>query len=180
MIYFTSDTHFNHKAIIHYCNRPFETVEEMNDRLIENWNKVVKPSDSVYHLGDFALYCDDVESIRKKLNGKIHLIKGNHDKTKIGKYFNWFGEQIRINYMKQDIILNHYPLLTYAGCYTKTWNLFGHVHTCKISNGNPDITRMNFLLPRQYDVGVDNNNYTPISFDEINEIIKKQLENEYC
>ena len=92
-----------------------------------------------------------------------------------GKYFYWFGPQLRINYKKQDIILNHYPLLTYAGCYTNTWNLFGHVHTLKIPNGNPDTTRMNYLLPLQYDVGVDNNNYTPISFDEVYEIINKQL-----
>ena len=152
MIFFTSDTHFNHKAIISYCSRPFESVEEMNDRLIDNWNQVVKPSD-----------------------GKINLIQGNHDRSKIGKYFDWFGPQLRINYKKQDIILNHYPLLTYAGCYTNTWNLFGHVHTLKIPNGNPDTTRMNYLLPLQYDVGVDNNNYTPISFDEVYEIINKQL-----
>ena len=78
MIFFTSDTHFNHKAIISYCSRPFESVEEMNDRLIDNWNQVVKPSDTVYHLGDFALYCNDIEQIRKKLNGKINLIQGNH------------------------------------------------------------------------------------------------------
>ena len=58
MIFFTSDTHFNHKAIISYCSRPFESVEEMNDRLIDNWNQVVKPNDTVYHLGDFALYCN--------------------------------------------------------------------------------------------------------------------------
>ena len=55
MIFFTSDTHFNHKAIISYCSRPFESVEEMNDRLIDNWNQVVKPSDTVYHLGDFDI-----------------------------------------------------------------------------------------------------------------------------
>ena len=175
MIFFTSDTHFNHKAIISYCSRPFESVEEMNDRLIDNWNQVVKPNDTVYHLGDFALYCNDVEQIRKKLNGKINLIQGNHDRSKIGKYFDWFGPQLRINYKKQDIILNHYPLLTYAGCYTNTWNLFGHVHTLKVPNGNPDTTRMNYLLPLQYDVGVDNNNFTPVSFDEVYEIINKQL-----
>lgn len=175
MIFFTSDTHFNHKAIISYCSRPFESVEEMNDRLIDNWNHVVKPNDTVYHLGDFSLYCDHVEELRKKLNGKINLIKGNHDRDKIGKYFDWFGSQLRINYKKQDILLNHYPFLTYAGCYTKTWNLFGHVHTLKTPSDNPDNNRMNYLLPMQYDVGVDNNNYTPVSFDEVYEIINKQL-----
>lgn len=71
-IYFTSDTHFYHKNIIAYCERPWHSVEEMNSALIKNWNKEVSKSDIVYHLGDIA-FCsgDKLEAILNSLNGKI-------------------------------------------------------------------------------------------------------------
>ena len=56
-VFFTSDTHFDHEAIIWLCNRPFTCVEEMNDKLIENWNATVGPGDTVFHLGDFLRLC---------------------------------------------------------------------------------------------------------------------------
>ena len=79
-VFFTSDSHFCHKNIIEFCSRPFETVEEMNEKLVENWNKVVGPSDIVYHLGDFC-FAGSAEwhYLLGKLNGRIHLIIGNHD-----------------------------------------------------------------------------------------------------
>ena len=80
--YFTSDTHFGHANIIKFCNRPFKNVEEMNQKLIENWNSVVGPNDLVFHLGDFAFGGQPLwRYIREQLNGNIILIKGNH------KYF---------------------------------------------------------------------------------------------
>lgn len=78
--FFTSDTHFNHANIIRFCNRPFNDVEQMNETLIANWNRVVQPEDTVFHLGDFCLG-GSVEwtKILNRLNGKIYLILGNHD-----------------------------------------------------------------------------------------------------
>lgn len=80
MIYFTSDTHFGHANIIQYCNRPFTDVNHMNESLIQNWNAIVGPGDTVYHLGDFCMgKKKDNVPIRKRLNGKIIIVKGNHD-----------------------------------------------------------------------------------------------------
>ena len=79
-IFFTSDTHFTHNNIIKFCNRPFKDVEEMNQTLVDNWNKVVGPTDIIYHLGDFC-FAGSAEwhSIIGQLNGRIHLILGNHE-----------------------------------------------------------------------------------------------------
>jgi calcineurin-like phosphoesterase family protein len=79
MIYFSSDHHFGHSNIIKYCNRPYSSVEEMNEKLIENWNATVKPEDTVYYLGDFSLSTKPVKEITPKLNGHKLLIPGNHD-----------------------------------------------------------------------------------------------------
>ena len=82
-IWFTSDTHFNHNNIIRFCNRPWNTVEEMDKALIENWNSVVKPDDIVFHLGDFAFAPNSKwKTLLQALNGKIYLIVGNHDEIR--------------------------------------------------------------------------------------------------
>ena len=83
MIDYTSDNHIGHFNAIHLCNRPYKTIEEMNTDIIKKWNAKVKPEDDVYILGDmFFKYTDiqQVKDILKTLNGKKHLIKGNHDK----------------------------------------------------------------------------------------------------
>lgn len=78
--YFTSDTHFNHENVIRFYNRPFSSVEEMNEGLISNWNKIVKEDDVVFHLGDFAFAPrQEIPDIVDRLNGHVHLIRGNHD-----------------------------------------------------------------------------------------------------
>ena len=77
--FFTSDTHFGHEAIIRYAHRPFSSVEEMDEVLVENWNRTVRPGDRVYHLGDFAVTPSHARRIRPRLNGTIRLTLGNHD-----------------------------------------------------------------------------------------------------
>lgn len=87
MIYFVSYTHFNHKNIIDYCNRPFNSVDEMNNVLIQNWNATVSNNDIIYHLGDFALgRKDTIMEITSNLNGKKYLIRGNHDNWSVSFY----------------------------------------------------------------------------------------------
>ena len=77
--FFTSDTHFNHANIIKFCNRPFKDVEQMNETLIANWNRVIGPNDTVFHLGDFCLGgAAEWTKVLDRLNGKIYLIMGNH------------------------------------------------------------------------------------------------------
>lgn len=170
-VFFTSDQHFNHKNIIKYCNRPFSSVSEMNEKLIENWNNVVSDSDIVFHLGDFAFGGSSVwNDILARLKGSIYLILGNHDyaqlEPSIKQKFKGVYNQVTLRIDKTEILLNHYPFLCYAGSNRGTWQLFGHVHSGGSTEGF-DIPRLQYLNKYQYDVGVDNNNYTPISFNQL-------------
>ena len=179
-VYFTSDTHFNHANIIGFCNRPFKSVEEMNEKLIENWNNVVGADDIVFHLGDFCLGGSaEWTKVLDRLNGKIYLIQGNHDMKNLRQgdtnRFELITMQMHIEVGKQKIYLNHCPFLCYGGAYRDTWQLFGHVHTSKYNTGK-DKSRLAYLFPTQYDVGVDNNNFTPVFFEQVKSIIKKQVE----
>lgn len=176
--FFTSDTHFGHANIIRFCNRPFQNVEEMNEVLIENWNKVVSKDDTVFHLGDFAFGGSSVwNSIIPRLNGHINLIIGNHDRKNLRQgymlYFDMVVPQLQIEIEDNSIYLNHYPFLCYGGSYRGVWQLFGHVHSGPQAGGL-DISRLRVLLPTQYDVGVDNNNFIPISYREVKEKIESQ------
>ena len=183
-IYFVSDTHFGHKLIIDFCNRPFASVEEMNYKLIENWNKKVPADGIVFHLGDFAWGGYPFwKSIRDQLNGKIILIKGNHDEknmtpTAEQELFEHVAYQMKIIIEGRKVYLNHYPFLCYAGVYRDpkglVYQLFGHTHSGPGAKGL-DIDRLKMLFPTQFDVGVDNCNYEPISWKEVEEKISKQL-----
>lgn len=184
-IYFTSDSHWGHKNIIDYCNRPFSSVEEMNETLINNWNIAVGKNDVIFHLGDICFGGSSVwESILPRLNGKIHLILGNHCvknyRTNYSKYFESVQEQLTISVGKKVIILTHFPLLCYHGTWgseQNCWNLFGHVHTLKEGNTGKDFERLKNLFPTQYDVGVDLNDYTPMHIEQVRNKIKYQIEN---
>lgn len=179
-VFFTSDTHFNHANIIKFCDRPFKDVEHMNETLIANWNSVVKPDDIVFHLGDFCLGGSaEWTKYLRRLNGKIYLVAGNHDMKNLrqnySEYFELVTLQMCVEIDKQKIYLNHFPFLCYGGAYRDTWQLFGHVHTRQNDTGK-DAPRMKMLFPMQYDVGVDNNGYTPVSFQQVKAIIQKQIE----
>lgn len=183
-VFFTSDVHFNHGNIIKYCRRPFDTVEEMNEALIRNWNSVVGPEDVVFCLGDFMFgNINRFWDFRSRLNGKIYLVHGNHDwnlmdNGDIDGAFEMISAMMRINVDGQLIYLSHFPFLAYDGIYKEKkpyWQLFGHVHSNKNNiYSSPDIDRLKYLLPMQYDVGVDNNDYKPVSFAEVKAIIEAQ------
>ena len=170
-IFFTSDTHFWHTNIIKYCNRPFENVEEMNEKLIQNWNSIVPKDGLVFHLGDFAFSGPTKASvILEQLNGNIVLIRGNHDYRSTMKLFNQVYDQLLIQIEDDQIYLNHYPFLTFSGAYSKnTYQLFGHVHSNGTITDSPDCSRLQYLLSNQYDVGVDNNNFKPVTWLQIKE-----------
>lgn len=174
-VFFTSDTHFYHESIIDYCHRPFRDVEQMNEVLIANWNSVVGKDDIVFHLGDFCLGgATKWSQVLDRLNGKIYLILGNHDLRNIRLgYIQWFEHvtmQMFIEVRGQGIYLNHNPFLCYGGAHKNTWQLFGHVHSGPYTTDTIR-SRMKNLLPMQYDVGVDNNDFTPVSFEQVKEKI---------
>lgn len=177
-VWLTSDTHFWHNNIIKYCNRPFETVEEMNQALIDNWNSVVGPDDHVYHLGDFCF--GNVEKWNTVLapgvlNGHIHLILGNHDPDRIFREGTMFERFDSIDFQKiliiegWTVILNHFPFLSFSNNLDhKVLQLFGHIHSGPEGRGNvlPEGYKVQW---NQYDVGVDNNGYIPVSWAQVKE-----------
>ena len=182
-VFFTSDTHFGHSNIIKYCARPFDTTNNMDEALINNWNAKVPKDGIVYHLGDFAWGSINYwEKIREQLNGEIILVYGNHDEKYLNnermyKLFKEVIPQKKIWINKIPIYMNHYPFLCFGGSYKglgATWQLFGHVHSNPRSEEGLDHKRLVNCFPTQYDVGVDNNNFTPISFDELHSYINNR------
>ena len=165
-IWFTSDTHFGHKNIIKYSNRPFETKEEMDFKMIENWNKRVGRADTVYHLGDFCFMDEQSgQSILNRLNGKKHLIIGNHDKAGT-RLQGWesISHYKEVSIDGQFIILCHYAMRVWNKSHHGSWMLYGHSHGSLPDDPNA----------LSFDVGVDCHNYQPINMDEIRRIMKKK------
>ena len=150
MIFVTSDTHFFDELLLgltDFAVRPFLLASMMNETIIENWNKVVAPSDTVYHLGDIAVHFirperkshQDVYDVLKRLNGNLVLIKGNHDNRALFKYlakhnyevngkpkFTFHDVGTLIKYDHRQYYLTHYPLM--LGIAPKIINLHGHIH----------------------------------------------------
>ena len=179
-VFFTADTHFGSRSLIEFCGRPFKDAKEMDRELIRRWNQTVPEDGVVFHLGDFShgsasRWCEILEN----LNGTVHLVAGNHD-TDIGKKkglvnFASVREQRLIDVGGQKIYLNHYPFLCFGGAYGNVWQLFGHVHSGPRSSSGLDHPRLKMLFPLQYDVGVDNNGYRPVSFKEVKAKIEAQV-----
>ena len=152
MIYLISDTHFNHKNIIQYEGRPFKSTEEMNDALIENWNAVVKPEDTVIHLGDVGLGPKEkIAPIVQSLKGRKILVMGNHDNLSEQAYRDmgfWTVSRFPIVY-DGFYIMSHAPIqLPNKTCYK---NIYGHVHN------DPNYVD----TPYSQCVSVERINYTP-------------------
>lgn len=131
MKFYISDLHFSHKNIISMDNRPFFTVSEMNDTLINNWNSVVGNNDDVYILGDMFWNNNDIPDILPKLKGKLYLIKGNHDRpnTVMTKRFVCIKEYAEIEDSGRHVVLCHYPIPCYKNHFYGWYHLYGHVHT---------------------------------------------------
>jgi calcineurin-like phosphoesterase family protein len=168
MLYFTSDLHFYHEKIIKHTNRPFCNAEEMNKTLIRNWNKKITPADEVYILGDFTMKGPDHAAvILRALNGKKHLIRGNHDRFTDSPQFDSslflsikdYQEVICQNTL---FVLFHYPIAEWNGIRKGAIALHGHQHNSEIYN--TENRKKGLLL---YDVGVDANHMAPVSAGEI-------------
>lgn len=134
MNYYIADLHFSHQNIIQFDKRPYQTIEQMNNDLIKRWNDVVTDRDDVYVLGDMFWNTDDAPMILEQLHGKIHLIKGNHDKitSDMMHYFASISGYAEINDNGNHLILCHYPIMFYNHSYsTHCWMLCGHVHNTR-------------------------------------------------
>lgn len=157
---------YGHINIIKHCNRPFECIEEHDNILIDNYNSVVSSKDYVIHLGDFSFSRGKndifINNIIKKLNGKIIIIFGNHDKyakTKKELFFQSCDGIHEVKIGSEKIICCHYPLLSWNKAFYGSRHVFGHVHSSPIKYFKHQ--------PNSYDVGVDNNNFTPIAYEDL-------------
>lgn len=178
MIYFIADTHFGHTNILKLCARPFDTIEDMNECLIKNWNDKVTGADSIYIVGDMLYRCADAEAVLKRLHGKKHLIIGNHDsswmdKVDLNKYFVEVTDLKVTTNGKHAITLCHYPLLTWKR-EKKSFMIHGHIHSNTTDDFFPLLCKRDNVL----NAGVDINGYSPVSFDELLEN-NRRFKNEF-
>lgn len=163
-VLFTADSHWSHANILRYCHRPFKTVGEMDAALVQNWNTVVRPEDTVYHLGDFTFI--DHEKYLKRLNGTVHLVLGNHDKrtSALAAGFASVSDYKEVTADGQLIVLCHYAFRVWRKSHHGSWHLYGHSH-----GALPDDPRS-----LSFDVGVDCWDYTPVSIPQIRERMAKK------
>ncbi len=170
-IFLTSDTHFGHLGVCHFLRddgtklRPWDSPEEMDEALIENWNKVVNTKDKVYHLGDVVINRKALKTLAR-LNGEKVLIKGNHDIFRLEEYTPYFKD-VRGYHVMSGMIMSHIPLHPSA-LYRFGTNIHGHTHSNRVleSSGMVDV--------RYQCVCVEQTNFTPISFEDL----KKKIESE--
>ena len=159
-------------------------------RMWKRWMKLSYPTGIIQSARMILFFIWEIFVLAALLNGLEYLtdwtagyiwylIMGNHDLKNIRQgyidRFEHVAMQMHITVGKQKIYLNHYPFLCFDGGYKDVWQLFGHVHTRK-NNTGIDAARLQYLYPTQYDVGVDNNNYTPVSFEQVKRIMTKQIE----
>lgn len=157
-IYFTADQHFYHGNVINFCNRPFDSVEEMNEGLITHFNRWVGKKDTTYHLGDFAWRNSLMTYVKlfERLNGRHFLVPGNHDKKNLDEQ-SYLGDNVEVLPLMVDLkleghhlLLSHYPIESFP---KNRINLHGHSH------GKAP------ALKRRADVGVDCWGMRPVSLE---------------
>ena len=168
-IFLSSDAHFSHRNIIKYCDRPFFYVEEMNERLIQNWNEVVRNDDEVYYLGDFGLHSPEVlMPFRNRLNGNWKMfIGGNHDRNSLlqspglAEQVVKFSEKKVVNFELDGIPLwlSHCPANVLPN---DPINLYGHTH---------DHVPMLAGNNRKINIGVDAWNLYPVAWEQIKALL---------
>ena len=181
-LFFCSDSHYGHFHICKYCHRPFQSRSDMDQTLIKNWNAVVPEDGIVVHCGDFMLpHNEDIKEYNKYLNqlhGRVLLLRGNHDRASL----DWVSDKL-IAVRDQAMIVvdgvkifaQHYPCAAFNGDY----HVYGHIHT--LADGtcygiDGDVTKM--MRKNTYDVGVDQNGYTPVSYWQLCDIFRKKMNND--
>ena len=192
MQFVTADTHFLDEHLLgidKFAPRPFLTVEQMDQEIIQSWNELVGENDTVYHLGDIAVYFAKPQSkayekifkILNSLNGHLILIKGNHDNRGLFKYlaknnysfngkpkFSFHDVGVLLKYDHRQYYLTHYPMM--LGIAPQIINLHGHIHHYAVPakeniNVGIDSPEFDYLLPEKIPFG------TPLSFSQIEKIV---------
>jgi len=157
-IWFTADTHFGHKKIIEYSKRPFDNIHQMEEFYLDKHNELVKPKDWFFHLGDVAF---GRNNIFNKLNGRKHLIKGNHDRNSLIKHLNicWVKDIYDLKIGEGNTVaLCHYPILSWSRKIHGSYHFYGHVH-------NNVSEQLN--MPKSVNVGVDIWGFMPVVLEDL-------------
>ena len=167
-IWVTSDWHLGHDREFIWKARRFSSVEEMNMAIISKHNALVRPDDDVYVLGDLTLGPAANIDLIKQMNGKLHIVRGNHDTDNRWKLYLdlsnivELSNAIYLKYNKYHFYMSHYPSMTgnleKESLKQMTLNLFGHTHQ-----------QTNFYEDRPYmfHVGIDSHNCEPVLLDDI-------------
>lgn len=171
MIWFTSDLHLGHEAVIKMQDRPFADVREMDDALIHNINECVGDNDTLYILGDIShhISAEETNTLIKRIYGKKHLLLGNHDVTGEPEHCQYdeslfvsVGYYKKINAYNLNIIMMHFPMLSWSKATAGSVMLHGHIHS------GPEYNEADMKAGiRRFDVGVDANNYYPVSIMQV-------------
>ena len=187
-IFFTSDLHIGHSNVIKFDERPFKDINEMHSELIDRWNSVVGEDAIVFNLGDlfYRTKSKTAKWFVSQLKGKIYHIMGNHDKMRdmveLGRFEKIFGDSTGLggatiqvqdpdaNRGYQDIIMCHYPILSWNKAHHSSWHLHGHCHHSL--SKNPDMKW--FYERKVLDMGCNGWDYTPVSYLQIKEIMKER------
>lgn len=177
-VFFISDLHFGHKDVIAFDHRPFQNVQIMEEELIRRWNKKVSRGDHVFVIGDMfgGVTTAHAGEIVHALNGRIHLIRGNHDPR--GEVFESLFEEvvpskaiaIRVRGEKQRVVMRHRLLPFYAGNNEGVVQLYGHTHDSAVAKlEDKYLLFMNWLgIPlHAFNVGACRMDYEPRTLEEI-------------
>ena len=168
-----SDFHFNHDNIIGFCGRPFDTVQDMNEAMIEAWNAFVGKTDVTFVCGDFAYAAKreghmDPEKILAALHGKKELIIGNHDlEYGIDKLSGWSNvtHYREFKHEKKRFVMSHYPFETWRNAQHGWIMLHGHTHGS-----------LKRIIPHRFDVGVDvTKTWAPIPIMHFADLASQQI-----
>ena len=170
MIWFSADYHFSHKNIIKYCNRPFSDVDDMDNTIMINLKNAIKSGDTLYYLGDLTFDKYIAEDFFQNFRHiKIHYISGNHDSKKVltiaSEYCVSMSEIKDIKVEGTPITLCHYAMRVWNKSHFNAWQLYGHSHGTLEPVG------------KQYDIGVDTNDFKPISYDYLLELMNAKPDN---
>ncbi len=158
-VFFTGDTHFGDPRALRVDRRPWPDMAAHDAGLVANWNAVVAPEDEVWHLGDFALGPgpERIAELLAGLNGTKHLIVGNNDGPATLQAEGWASVQHyrEITVDGRMVVMCHYAFRTWNGTGKGAVNIHGHSH----GRLSP--------ITRQYDVGVDPQDYRPVRLADI-------------
>lgn len=176
--FYISDLHIGHKAILTFDNRPFFTLKEMHEALIENWNSVVSKGDLVYVLGDMFWDNRLIPEIMPRLKGTKFLIKGNHDRisTEHNKYFEWIKDYDVIKDNGEHLVLCHYPITHWINADYGYIHLYGHIHAGRDARPFEEYAKLiksKRFSYECYNVGCMLHNYTPVTLEQLRKDDKK-------